>query len=178
MGPGHMEVMGRPYFFAPPPMPQPPSDYTPPGPPPTRRLSGKGLRGKSSVKLGGTLYLRIHWSVGACTSQDEYMDFLVCKELLLRGNLPHSSLHACPAINNLTSTLIPLEVKACERISAMLHNKRMLAVPAASTLERHSIYEIARPPPFQFIATRGIRDGQRPIQCLIQLKQEPVNVDF
>jgi hypothetical protein len=102
---------------------------------------------------------------------DEYMDLLVCKELLLHGKLPHSSLHTRLAINNFTYTLIPLKEKACERIATMLHNKWILASPVASTLERHSIYEIAQPPPFQFIVTRGIRDGQCQIQCLIQLKR-------
>jgi hypothetical protein len=94
----------------------------------------KGLSGKLSIMLGGTMYLRILWPMGVCTPQDENMDFLVCKELLLHGNLSHPSLHARPAANNITSTLIPLEVKACERISAMLHSKRMLAVPAHQRL--------------------------------------------
>jgi hypothetical protein len=94
--------------------------------------------------LGGTMYLHILWPMGVCTPQDENMDFLVCKELLLHGNLSHSSLHARPVANNITSTLILLEVKNCERISAMLHSKRMFAVPTASTLERHSIYDFSR----------------------------------
>jgi hypothetical protein len=106
------------------------------------------------------------------------MDFLACKELLLHGNLPQSSLHAHPAINNFTSTLIPLEVMACERISAMLHNKQMLAVPAASTLERHSIYEIAWTSFLPIHSHKRNLGWPTPDSVSQPAKAEPVNVDF